>query len=46
MIQIMLISLSSVNFVSKFILILVYCVDLCNLLKKSMIDDGSCGSIQ
>ena len=34
MIQIMLLWLLSVNFVSKFILIVVYCADLCNLFKK------------
>ena len=36
MIQIMLLWLLSVNFVSKFILIVVYCADLCNHLKKIM----------
>ena len=36
MIQIMLLWLLSVNFVSKFILIVVYCADLCNLFKKRM----------
>ena len=30
----MLLWLLSVNFVSKFILIVVYCADLCNLFKK------------